>query len=206
MRRCGWLDFKLILGANTSTWCLKVFLFEDEKRSTLRTETSSPLLGGYRLVSPFCGQNVTGGQDSHPSVSTFSYSHSLWRLQLCPMSISSWDLWLSLSGEWISVFCWGGTCKETSRSVEKKPRIYNCFLLSISTVFFQLHLYTHTHSKIMLMFNPRASLIFFIVDQPISGLPPLLLKNEAIRTSLVVQCLRLHSQGRRPSFDPWSGN
>ena len=99
-----------------------------------------------------------------------------------------------------------GTCKETSRSVEKKPRIYNCFLLSISTVFFQLHLYTHTHSKIMLMFNPRASLIFFIVDQPISGLPPLLLKNEAIRTSLVVQCLRLHSQGRRPSFDPWSGN
>ena len=61
------------------------------------------------------------------------------------------------------------------------------------TVFFQLHLYTHTHkhTKIMSMFNPWASLIFFIIDQPISGLPPLLLKNEAIRTSLVVQCLRL---------------
>ena len=104
-----------------------------------------------------------------------------------------------------------GSCKETSRSVEKKTGIYNCFLAFqpsfSSSMCTHTHTHTtHTHTKIMLMFNLWASLIFFIVDQPISGLPPLLLKNEALRTSLVVQHLRLCSQGRRPRFDPWSGN
>ena len=43
-------------------------------------------------------------------------------------------------------------------------------------------------------------------DGPLQQCANLYLKKRLLGTSLVVQWLRLCSQGRGPGFDPWAGN